>query len=39
VITWEQAQGTEEELSPPRYDWELSLPALLVAIRGLPEFV
>lgn len=38
-ITWEQALASKEDLSPPRYDWEVRLPDPLVAVPGLTKFV
>jgi predicted dehydrogenase len=34
VIDWRQALGSEEDLSPPRYDWDVPLPVPPVAIPG-----
>ena len=38
VITWEQALGSEEDLSPPRYDWDVPLSVPPVAIPGQTKF-
>ena len=35
VITWEQALNSTEDLSPPRYDWNVSLPVPPVARPGV----
>jgi predicted dehydrogenase len=34
VITWEWALSSEEDLSPPRYDWDVPLRVPAVAIPG-----
>ena len=34
VITWEQVLGSVEDLSPPRYDWDVPLSVPPVAIPG-----
>jgi hypothetical protein len=38
VITWDQALGSTEDLSPPRYDWDVPLSVPPVAIPGQTEF-
>ena len=38
VITWEQALNSKEDLSPPRYDWDVKLPVPPVAIPGQTKF-
>jgi predicted dehydrogenase len=38
VITWEQALGSEEDLSPPRYAWDVPLSVPPVAIPGQTKF-
>lgn len=38
VITWEQAFGSEEDLSPPRYTWDVPLSVPPVATPGLTRF-
>jgi predicted dehydrogenase len=38
VITWEQALGSAEDLSPPRYDWDVPLSVPPVAIPGQTTF-
>jgi hypothetical protein len=38
-ITWEMASHSKEDLSPPRYAWDVSLPAPPVARPGLTKFV
>lgn len=35
VITWEQALNSREDLSPPRYDWNVELPVPPVARPGI----
>ena len=39
VITWEQAMGSLEDLSPPRYDWDVPLTVPPVAVPGQAKFV
>jgi predicted dehydrogenase len=39
VITWEQALNSQENLSPPRYDWDVQLPEPPVAMPGVTRFV
>ncbi|HID78193.1 MAG TPA: Gfo/Idh/MocA family oxidoreductase, partial [Planctomycetaceae bacterium] len=39
TITWEQAMNSKEDLSPPRYDWEVPLPEPPVAVPGRTPFV
>ncbi len=38
-ITWEQALASKEDLSPPRYEWDVALPDPPVAVPGLTKFV
>jgi len=38
AITWEAALKSSEDLSPPRYDWDVVLPAPKVAMPGVTEF-
>lgn len=38
-ITWEMALNSQEDLSPPRYDWDVALPVPPVATPGLTKFV
>jgi predicted dehydrogenase len=35
LVTWEQALNSEEDLSPPSYDWDAPLPAAPVAVPGM----
>lgn len=37
-ITWEMALNSQEDLSPPRYDWDVPLPVPPVAIPGVTKF-
>ena len=37
-LTWEQAMGSEQELSPTRYAWDAEPPAATVAIPGITKF-
>jgi predicted dehydrogenase len=39
VITWEQALNSREDLSPPRYDWDVTLPEPPVAVPGQTRFL
>ena len=39
VITWEMALNSQEDLSPPRYDWNAELPVPPIAIPGQTKFV
>jgi myo-inositol 2-dehydrogenase/D-chiro-inositol 1-dehydrogenase len=34
-VTWERALNSHEDLSPPRYDWDISLPVPAVARPGV----
>jgi predicted dehydrogenase len=38
VITWEQALNSREDLSPPRYAWDVQLPVPPVAQPGVTQF-
>jgi len=38
VITWEQALNSKEDLSPPRYAWDVKLPDPPVAMPGVTKF-
>jgi len=38
LITWEQAFNSREDLSPPRYDWDVPLPVPPVAMPGQTRF-
>lgn len=37
-ISWEMALNSTEDLSPSRYDWNLSLPVPLVATPGITTY-
>jgi predicted dehydrogenase len=37
-ITWEQAMNSREDLSPPRYAWDVPLPVPPVAVPGVTQF-
>jgi predicted dehydrogenase len=39
VITWEMALNSKEDLSPPKYDWDVSLTIPPVAVPGKTKFV
>ncbi len=38
-ITWEMALNSKEDLSPPRYDWDVKLPDPAIAIPGVTRFL
>lgn len=38
-ITWDRAMNSKLDLSPPKYDWSISLPERPVAIPGVTKFV
>jgi predicted dehydrogenase len=38
TITWEQALNSREDLTPPRYDWDVQVAATTVAVPGVTEF-
>jgi predicted dehydrogenase len=38
-ITWEMALNSKEDLTPPRYDWDVPLPVPPVAMPGVTKFV
>jgi predicted dehydrogenase len=38
AITWEQALNSREDLTPPRYAWDVALPVPAVARPGVTEF-
>src|SRR5438270_7265517 len=37
-ITWEMALNSKEDLSPPRYDWDVALAVPPVAVPGVTKF-
>jgi predicted dehydrogenase len=37
LVTWEQAMSSQEDLSPPRYDWDVKLPVPPVAVPGVTK--
>lgn len=39
LITWEMALNSKEDLSPPRYDWDVKLPDPPVAMPGKTKFI
>jgi predicted dehydrogenase len=39
TLTWEQALNSTENLSPPKYDWDVPLPDPPVAMPGFTPFV
>jgi predicted dehydrogenase len=38
LITWDMAMNSLEDLSPPRYDWDVNLPIPPVAMPGQTKF-
>src|SRR5260370_32507704 len=38
LVTWEQALNSAEDLSPPKYDWDVRLPDPPVAVPGGTKF-
>ena len=38
-ITWEMALNSKEDLTPPRYDWNVKLPDPPIALPGVTKFV
>jgi predicted dehydrogenase len=38
AVTWEMALNSKEDLTPPRYDWDVSLPVPPVAVPGVTKF-
>ena len=38
-ITWDMALNSQEDLSPPRYDWDVALPVPPVATPGMTKFI
>jgi predicted dehydrogenase len=39
LVTWEQAMNSQEDLSPPRYDWDVELSVPPVAKPGVTKVV
>jgi hypothetical protein len=39
AITWEMAMNSQEDLTPPAYDWNVPLPVPPVAMPGVTKFV
>ena len=37
-ITWEQIMNSQQDLSPPKYEWDVSLPIPEVAMPGITKF-
>ncbi len=37
-LTWEQAMASKEDLSPPKYAWDVALPEPPVAMPGVTKF-
>ncbi len=37
-ITWEQAMNSKEDLSPPRYGWDIKLDVPAIAVPGVTNF-
>jgi len=39
AITWEMATSSQEDLTPPAYDWNVKLPVPPVALPGITKYV
>jgi hypothetical protein len=39
AITWEMAMNSQEDLTPPKYDWDVPLAVPPVAKPGMTKFV
>jgi predicted dehydrogenase len=39
AVTWEKALNSKEDLSPPRYDWDVALAIPPVAVPGVTKLV
>jgi len=39
AITWEMAMNSQEDLTPPAYDWNVPMQVPPVAMPGLTKFV
>jgi hypothetical protein len=39
AITWEMALNSQEDLTPPAYDWDVKLPVPPVAMPGITKYV
>jgi predicted dehydrogenase len=39
AITWEMAMNSQEDLTPPAYDWNVPMPLPAVAMPGITQFV
>ncbi len=39
AITWEMAMNSQEDLTPPKYDWDVPLPLPSMAKPGVTKFV
>ena len=37
-ITWEQMMNSQQDFSPPKYEWGVSLPLPEVAMPGITKF-
>jgi len=38
-VTWEMALNSKEDLSPPKYNWDVALAHPPIAIPGVAKFV
>jgi hypothetical protein len=39
AITWDMAMNSQEDLTPPKYEWDLPLPLPPVAKPGVTKFM
>ena len=39
TITWEMALNSQEDLTPPDYDWDMELPVSPIAVPGQTKFL
>lgn len=37
-VTWQMAMNSKQDLSPPKYDWNIALPDPLPAVPGVTKF-
>jgi predicted dehydrogenase len=39
LVTWDMAMKSREDLSPPRYDWQVKLPDPPIAVPGVTKLI
>jgi hypothetical protein len=39
LVTWDMAMKSKEDLTPPKYDWNVKLPDPPIATPGVTKFV